>query len=119
MGAVKTKRMPRGVREQQMPDAAVRIFGQRGYIAASTDDIAELAGVSKPLVHLCLSSRDDLFTACIRREAQALFAAVRDGVRGGLPPGRRLWDGLLAFLHPHRPAPRRVVRAAPPGAHPR
>ncbi|MEV0659753.1 TetR family transcriptional regulator, partial [Streptomyces sp. NPDC050395] len=27
--------MPRAVREQQMLDAAVRIFGQRGYRAAS------------------------------------------------------------------------------------
>ncbi|GEC04785.1 TetR family transcriptional regulator [Streptomyces spinoverrucosus] len=98
MGAVKTKRMPRAVREQQMLDAAVQIFGQRGYIAASMDDIAELAGVSKPLVYLYLNSKDDLFTACIRREAQALFAAVRAGVRRELPADRQLWDGLLAFF---------------------
>lgn len=98
MGAVKTKRMPRAVREQQMLDAAVQIFGQRGYIAASMDDIAELAGVSKPLVYLYLNSKDDLFTACIRREAQALFDAVRAGVRREVPADRRLWDGLLAFF---------------------
>ncbi|MFI9616072.1 TetR/AcrR family transcriptional regulator [Streptomyces sp. NPDC052023] len=98
MGAVKTKRMPRAVREQQMLDAAVQIFGQRGYIAASMDDIAELAGVSKPLVYLYLNSKDDLFTACIRREAQALFAAVQAGVRPGRSADRQLWDGLLAFF---------------------
>ncbi|MFJ4471940.1 TetR/AcrR family transcriptional regulator [Streptomyces sp. NPDC089424] len=98
MGAVKTKRMPRAVREQQMLDAAVHIFGQRGYIAASMDDIAELAGVSKPLVYLYLNSKDDLFTACIRREARALFDAVRAGVRREVPADRRLWDGLLAFF---------------------
>ncbi|MFG3661253.1 TetR/AcrR family transcriptional regulator [Streptomyces sp. NPDC047706] len=98
MGAVKTKRMPRAVREQQMLDAAVQIFGQRGYIAASMDDIAELAGVSKPLVYLYLNSKDDLFTACIRREAQALFDAVQAGVRPGRPADRQLWDGLLAFF---------------------
>ncbi|MYR57306.1 TetR family transcriptional regulator, partial [Streptomyces sp. SID625] len=74
MGAVKTKRMPRAVREQQMLDAAVRIFGRRGYRAASMDEIAELAGVSKPLVYLYLNSKDDLFSACIRREAAALTA---------------------------------------------
>ncbi|MBV7696911.1 TetR/AcrR family transcriptional regulator [Streptomyces sp. TRM70350] len=98
MGVVKAKRMPRAVREQQMLDAAVQIFGQRGYIAASMDDIAELAGVSKPLVYLYLNSKDDLFTACIRREAQALFAAVRAGVRRELPADRQLWEGLLAFF---------------------
>ncbi|GGQ82508.1 MULTISPECIES: TetR/AcrR family transcriptional regulator [Streptomyces] len=106
MGAVKTKRMPRAVREQQMLDAAVETFGRRGYMAASMDEIAELAGVSKPLVYLYLNSKEDLFTACIRREAKALVAAVRTGVRTDLPADRQLWDGLLAFFahtaeHPH------------------
>lgn len=98
MGAVKTKRMPRAVRERQMLDAAVRIFGRRGYTAASMDEIAELAGVSKPLVYLYLNSKEDLFTACIRREAEALTEAVRTGVRTGLPADRQLWDGLRAFF---------------------
>ncbi|QTE00185.1 TetR/AcrR family transcriptional regulator [Streptomyces cyanogenus] len=98
MGAVKTKRMPRAVREQQMLDAAVRTFGQRGYMAASMDEIAELAGVSKPLVYLYLNSKEDLFTACIRREAAALTEAVRAGVRPGLPADRQLWDGVQAFF---------------------
>ncbi|MCM1970678.1 MULTISPECIES: TetR/AcrR family transcriptional regulator [Streptomyces] len=98
MGAVKTKRMPRAVREQQMLDAAVRIFGRRGYMAASMDEIAEVAGVSKPLVYLYLNSKEDLFTACIRREAHALTAAVRAGVEPHAPADRQLWDGLRAFF---------------------
>lgn len=98
MGAVKNKRMPRAVREQQMLDAAVRTFGQRGYRAASMDEIADLAGVSKPLVYLYLNSKEDLFTACIRREAAALTAAVRAGVHPGLPADRQLWEGLRAFF---------------------
>ncbi|MER7179979.1 TetR/AcrR family transcriptional regulator [Streptomyces hyaluromycini] len=98
MGTVKTKRMPRAVREQQMLDAAVRTFGQHGYMAASMDDIAELAGVSKPLVYLYLNSKEDLFAACIRREAGALTEAVRAGVDRELPADRQLWDGLRAFF---------------------
>ncbi len=98
MGAVKTKRMPRAVREQQMLDAAVRTFGRRGYMAASMDEIAELAGVSKPLVYLYLNSKEDLFTACIRREAAALTEAVRAGVRRDAPADRQLWEGLGAFF---------------------
>ncbi|GAB2721391.1 TetR/AcrR family transcriptional regulator [Streptomyces bullii] len=98
MGAVKSKRMPRAVREQQMLDAAVRTFGQRGYMAASMDEIAELAGVSKPLVYLYLNSKEDLFTACIRREAAALTEAVRAGVHPDLPADRQLWEGLRAFF---------------------
>ncbi|MEU6826219.1 TetR/AcrR family transcriptional regulator [Streptomyces atriruber] len=104
--------MPRAVRERQMLDAAVRTFGQRGYRAASMDEIAELAGVSKPLVYLYLNSKEELFSACIRREAAALVAAVREGASGasgerGASGGvgasvpaadRQLWDGLRAFF---------------------
>ncbi|TWV40344.1 TetR/AcrR family transcriptional regulator [Streptomyces misionensis] len=98
MGAVKSKRMPRAERERQMLDAAVEIIGRHGYTAASMDDIAELAGVSKPLVYLYLNSKDDLFTACIRREAAALTRAVRAAVRPDLPAERQLWDGVQAFF---------------------
>ncbi|TLQ48245.1 TetR/AcrR family transcriptional regulator [Streptomyces marianii] len=86
------------MRERQMLDAAVQTFGQRGYRAASMDEIAELAGVSKPLVYLYLNSKEDLFTACIRRESAALVAAVRAAVDPGLPPDRQLWEGLAAFF---------------------
>ncbi|MFJ8694314.1 TetR/AcrR family transcriptional regulator [Streptomyces roseolilacinus] len=84
-----------------MLDAAVRVFGRRGYRAASMEEIAELAGVSKPLVYLYLNSKEDLFTACIRREAAALTAAVRAGAGApapGTPVDRRLRAGLTAFF---------------------
>ncbi len=97
-GAGRGKRMPRAMREQQMLDAAVQTFGQRGYRPASMDEIAELAGVSKPLVYLYLNSKEDLFTACIRRESAALVAAVRAAVDPGLPADRQLWEGLTAFF---------------------
>ncbi len=98
VGDGKARRMPRAVRERQMLDAAVVTFGRRGYRAASMDEIAELAGVSKPLVYLYLNSKEDLFTACIRREAQALVTAVRSGVDPDLTADGQLWSGLRAFF---------------------
>ncbi|MFC9591390.1 TetR/AcrR family transcriptional regulator [Streptomyces sp. NPDC056944] len=98
-GGEKARRLPRAVRERQMVDAAVKCFARQGYQAASMDGIAELAGVSKPLVYLYLGSKEELFTCVIRREAGALLAAVAAGVGGpGEPPDERLWAGLLAFF---------------------
>lgn len=97
-GATKSRRMPRAVREQQMLDAAVRTFARRGYRNASMDDIAEQAGVSKPLVYLYLHSKEELFAACIRREAASLVAAVRAAVEHDAPADRRLWSGLHGFF---------------------
>ncbi|MFE0644181.1 TetR/AcrR family transcriptional regulator [Streptomyces sp. NPDC058877] len=99
MGGAKGRRLPRAVRERQMMDAAVRSFARHGYQTASMDEIAELAGVSKPLVYLYLHSKEELFTSVIRREATALLDAVAAGVEGsGPPPDERLWAGLLAFF---------------------
>lgn len=81
-----------------MMDAAVVTFGRHGYRAASMDGIAELAGVSKPLVYLYLNSKEDLFIACIRREARALLGAVEAAVEPGWPADRQLWAGLTAFF---------------------
>ncbi|MGW0121576.1 TetR/AcrR family transcriptional regulator [Streptomyces sp. NPDC003327] len=82
-----------------MLDAAVRTFARHGYQTASMDEIAELAGVSKPLVYLYLHSKEELFTACIRREAEALLGAVAEAVGDAdAPPDERLWAGLLAFF---------------------
>ncbi|WUH91589.1 TetR/AcrR family transcriptional regulator [Streptomyces sp. NBC_00433] len=98
MAAAGSRRVPRAERERQMLDAAVATFARRGYRAASMDEIAEAAGVSKPLVYLYLKSKDELFSACIRREAAALTAAVRDAVEDGATPERQLRSGLLGFF---------------------
>ena len=84
------RRLPRGVREQQIMDCAVRVFAQRGYSAASVDEIAEAAGVSKPLVYLYLESKEGLFLACLRREEQRLVAAFQDAAKDGSTSELRL-----------------------------
>lgn len=97
-GTGKIRRMPREVRERQMLDAAVEVFARRGYRAASMDEIAELAGASKPLVYLYLNSKESLFGACVRREAAALMASVRAAIEPGASADDRLWNGLRAFF---------------------
>ncbi|MFF1683787.1 TetR/AcrR family transcriptional regulator [Streptomyces sp. NPDC058254] len=92
------RRVPRREREQQMIDVAVRVFAKRGYHAASVDEIAELAGVSKPMVYLYLDSKEGLFLACLRRESDRLVAAFQGAARAGGRPEERLYAGLAAFF---------------------
>jgi AcrR family transcriptional regulator len=92
------KRLPRAVREKQMLDAAVKIFARRGFHAASMDEIAEVAGVSKPMVYAYLGTKDELFLACLRREATLLLEAVASGVEPSARPDQQLWNGLRAFF---------------------
>ncbi|GAA3280686.1 MULTISPECIES: TetR/AcrR family transcriptional regulator [Dactylosporangium] len=92
------KRLPRVVREQQMLDAAVKVFAKRGFHAASMDEIAEVAGISKPMVYAYLGPKEDLFLACLQREATRLMEAVAAGVVPTARPDEQLWNGLRAFF---------------------
>ncbi|MEO3745102.1 TetR/AcrR family transcriptional regulator [Plantactinospora sp. B5E13] len=102
------KRLPRAVREQQMLDAAVRVFSRRGFHAASMDEIADEAGISKPMVYAYLGPKEELFTACLHREGTRLMEAIIAAV-GSAPDAagagaadrtfdQRLWCGLRAFF---------------------
>ena len=81
-----------------MLDAAVGVFSQRGFHLASMDEIAEAAGVSKPMIYAYLGSKDDLFAACIRREARRLVKLITSAAPPELAIQQRLHHGLLAFF---------------------
>jgi AcrR family transcriptional regulator len=98
-GTSKPKRIPRAVREQQMLDAAVQVFAQSGYHGASMDEVAEAAGVSKPMVYLYLSSKEDLFVECIRREARKLLEAVTAAVSQATTVDEMMSFGMEAFFN--------------------
>src|SRR5436305_2191604 len=91
-------RLPRSVREQQMLDAAVAVFSAAGYHAASMDEIAERAGISKPMVYAYLGAKEELFIACVHREGTRLMESIVAAAGSGLPPDEQLWRGLRAFF---------------------
>src|SRR6266508_4104889 len=91
-------RVPRIVREQQMLDAAVRVFSRRGYHDAAVDEIAEAAGISKPMVYAYIGTKEELFTACLRREGTRLLEAVAAVAGVDLPPDQQLRHALRAFF---------------------
>ncbi|MET8352855.1 MULTISPECIES: TetR/AcrR family transcriptional regulator [unclassified Micromonospora] len=92
------KRLPRAVREQQMLDAAVKVFSRRGFHAASMDEIAEDAGISKPMVYAYLGTKEELFVACLHREGTRMMQAIAGAAAPDLPADERLWRGLRAFF---------------------
>lgn len=94
----RARRLPRSVRERQILDAAVDTFGEHGFHQASMDQISETAGISKPMIYAYLGSKEELFVACIRREATRLIEALGTAVEPGLPPDEQLWRGLLVFF---------------------
>jgi AcrR family transcriptional regulator len=89
-------------------DAAFDLFLKRGYEGTSMEAIAAAAGVTKPVVYDCFSSKEELFEALLRREEQRVLAEIQASLPADADvedPEPLLRDGFTAFL--------RAVAASP------
>jgi AcrR family transcriptional regulator len=100
--------------EGRIQQAALELFGERGYDATSTADIGRRAGISKSVLYHYFPSKADLYRAVCAQQTADLVEAVRDAVRKG--GGARLRPGVEAYLSflASRPAAwRLLVREQP------
>jgi AcrR family transcriptional regulator len=105
-GAPGRRRVPRAEREPQMVSAAMRVFAERGFHGASMDEIAELAGITKPMLYSYFGSKEALFVRCQRDSGEQLRRILAEAGRArDLPPAERLWRALVGvfdFIDEHR-----------------
>jgi AcrR family transcriptional regulator len=69
--------MPRAEREQLILDIAGQVFAHDGYHAAAMDEIARLAGISKPMLYAYFGSKEGLYVAYIERTGQELLERLQ------------------------------------------
>ncbi len=74
--AARGSRLPRSARRKQLLAAAAQVFVAQGYHAAAMDDIAERAGVSKPVLYQHFPGKLELYLALLDTQAEALSTAV-------------------------------------------
>ena len=74
-------RLPRDERRGQLLGAASEVFVDRGYHAAGMDEIADRAGVSKPVLYQHFSSKLELYLAVLARHVENLVSGVRQALR--------------------------------------
>ena len=73
-------RLPRQERRTQLLAAALEVFVAQGYHAAAMDDIADRAGVSKPVLYQHFPSKLDLYLALLDAGREQLTALVREAL---------------------------------------
>ncbi len=69
-------RLPRSKRRAQLLEAAQRVFVENGYHAAGMDEIAERAGVSKPVLYQHFPGKMDLYLALLDQANEQMMDAV-------------------------------------------
>ncbi len=63
-------------RPQEILDAALAVFAEKGFSAARMEDISQRAGVTKGTIYLYFESKEALFKALVRESLAPTIAAV-------------------------------------------
>ncbi len=91
-------RLPRSARRKQLLAAAQAVFVANGYHAAAMDDIAERAGVSKPVLYQHFPGKLELYLALLDTQADMLGRAVQDALAATGDNRQRIHGVLSAYF---------------------
>src|SRR5919108_532549 len=87
-------RMPRVARRRQLLSAAQEVFVAHGYHAAAMDDIADRAGVSKPVLYQHFPGKLELYLALLDTHCEVLIGNVR-GAMTATPDNKERVSGAM------------------------
>jgi AcrR family transcriptional regulator len=91
------RRLPAARRRKQLTDVALELFGAGSYHATSMDDIAERAGVTKPVLYQHFPSKSQLYLELIKTVGDELLSAVA-GAADEVEPSDRVRAGFEAYF---------------------
>jgi len=96
--AARAPRLPREQRRQQVLAAALEVFSAAGYHAVSMDEIADRAGVSKPVLYQHFPGKLDLYLALLDAGIEDLMAAARTALTGTTDNATRVTAMVNAYF---------------------
>lgn len=91
-------RLPAPERRRQLLGIAVEVFGGRGFHAASMDDVARAAGVTKPVLYQHFRSKRELYREILEDVGEQLVGLVAETVIEGEHPHRQVEQAFTAYF---------------------
>jgi len=91
-------RLPRDQRRLQLLDAASEVFASKGYHAAAMDEIADAAGVSKPVLYQHFPSKLDLYLALLDQSCERLVEVLEEALSSTDNNANRVNATVAAFF---------------------
>jgi AcrR family transcriptional regulator len=91
-------RLPRSARRKQLLAAAQEVFVAQGYHAAAMDDIAERAGVSKPVLYQHFPGKLELYLALLDTHGDSLVDKVRGAMSATSDNKDRVAGAMRAYF---------------------
>jgi AcrR family transcriptional regulator len=96
--ANRAARLPRTARRAQLLAAAQDVFAKNGYHAAAMDEIAERAGVSKPVLYQHFPGKLELYMALLEMHVDELIMRVTDAMESTTDNKVRVRNAVSAYF---------------------
>ena len=94
-----TTRLPAAERRRQLLDVALEAFGRKGYHETSMNDVADAAGVTKPVLYQHFASKRELYLELLRDVAGRLRDDIAAAVARAGTPREQVELGFRAYFH--------------------
>jgi AcrR family transcriptional regulator len=91
-------RLPAEQRRSQLLLVAVEVFGERGFHATSMDEVAEAAGVTKPVLYQHFPSKRALYRELLDDVDAQLVARLVTATSGAASGRERVQEGFAAYF---------------------
>ena len=96
--SLRGKRMSRKERRRQLVNVACPVFAERGYDATSLEEIAERAGVSRPILYSHFGDKQGLFEAVVGMQIAMVESVVIEALALPGEPRELVERGMRAFF---------------------
>jgi AcrR family transcriptional regulator len=90
-------RLAASARRAQLVEVGGKVFAERGYEATSVEEIADRAGISKPIVYEHFGGKEGLYAVIVDREVEHIVSRITEAISTG-SPRQRLEQAAMAFL---------------------
>lgn len=113
----KRVRMTAQQRREQLVGVARSLFAERGFEAASIEEIAERAGVSKPVIYQHFGGKEGVYAVVVDREVRRLTSSIAGAFEAQDPRAvaESAAEGFLTYIEDHEEGFRVLIRDAPIG----
>jgi AcrR family transcriptional regulator len=93
-----TQRMPAAARRRQLLAVALDAFAERGYHGTSMHDVAEAAGVTKPVLYQHFTSKRALYAQLVDDLGETLEQEIVSAVSQAEGPRQQVEAGFRAYF---------------------
>jgi AcrR family transcriptional regulator len=91
-------RLPALERREQILDVAVGVFARNGFHDTSMNDVAEVAGVTKPVLYQHFDSKQDLYLALLDEAGRRMLDTIRSATAGAANGREQTELGFKAYF---------------------